>query len=496
MPATNGGKGSFQTRLLDWLSPVVFLSNNPISLLGVVLVTTATVLWVFLLPTLLRHETSNPYLGIPAFMILPGVFVLGLLLIPVGVILRRRNRVRQGLATSTIPVLRTDSPQLRQLLGFVAAASIANVIIFAQWGYSAVNYMDTANFCGQSCHVMQPEFTAYQNSPHAHVDCVDCHIGSGLSSFVQAKVNGMHQVMGVAFNNYSRPIPTPVANLRPARETCEHCHWPARFSGDRFVVKPMYGEDEKNESTTTVLRMKVGGPTWRGSLGIHGVHVDGNSKMVYTATDSHRQVIPEVTYTAPDGKVTVYKNPKLKAAADAPAHAEQRTMDCVDCHSRPSHTFQLPDRALDKAIANGQISPSLPFIKKQALAALRKHYSSREAGAQEIRVTLVDFYKTKYPEIAGSKAAAIQSAAGAVQGIYLSNIFPDMKIGWGTYPSNLGHTDSPGCFRCHDGDHVSADGRSIPNDCATCHDLLAMDEKDPKVLSSLGYKPDDPKMVK
>ena len=479
------------TRLYEWLSPVVFLSSNPLSLSGVVVVTTATVLWVFLLPTLFGHGTNNPYLGIPIFLLLPGVFVIGLILIPVGIVLRRRSRKRQGLPVASIPQLRLDSPELRRLIAFVAVASFVNVIIASQWGYSTVNYMDSAQFCGLTCHkVMQPEYTAYVNSPHAEVACAQCHIGPGASWFVRSKLSGVRQVFAVAFNTYERPIPSPVENLRPARETCEECHWPARFAGDVFTVRTSYGTDQDNQATSTVLLMKVGGRTWRGSQGIHGVHVAPNSQMVYTSTDRARQTIPQVTYTAPDGKVTVYNSASAKATAADLARGETRTMDCVDCHNRPTHAFQLPERAVDGAMGQGQISPKLPFIKREAVADLRRNYPDRDTAVREIAASLDRFYRTNYPAVSGSNAADIKNAISAVQAIYQRNIFPDMKITWGTYPNNLGHMDFPGCFRCHDGDHQSADGRSIPNDCATCHDLLAVDEKDPKILSGLGYHAD------
>ncbi|MGA2880558.1 MAG: NapC/NirT family cytochrome c [Bryobacteraceae bacterium] len=474
------------TRLYEWLSPIVFLSSNPISLTGVVVVTTATVLWVFLLPTLFGHGTNNPYLGIPIFLLLPGLFIIGLILIPIGIVLRRRSRQRHGLPVTSIPQLRLDSPELRRLIGFVAVASFVNVVIASQWGYSTINYMDSAQFCGLTCHkVMQPEYTAYVNSPHADVACAECHIGPGASWFVRSKLSGVRQVFAVAFNTYSRPIPSPVENLRPARETCEECHWPARFSGDVFTVLTSYGSDQDNQATSTVLLMKVGGRTWRGSEGIHGAHLAANSQMVYTATDRQRQVIPKVIYTAPDGKVTVYNSASAKAtAAD---HGETRTMDCVDCHNRPTHAFQLPERAVDVAMGQGQISPKLPFIKREAVAALRRNYPDRDTAPREIAASLDKFYRTNYASESASNATEIKNAISAVQAIYLRNIFPDMKITWGTYPNNLGHMDFPGCFRCHDGDHQSADGRTIPNDCATCHDLLAVDEKNPKVLSGLGY---------
>lgn len=475
------------SRVFEWLSPIVFLSSNPISLTGVVVVTTAAVLWVFLLPTLFGHGTNNPYLGIPVFLLLPALFVLGLVMIPIGILLRRRSRRRQGFAVTSIPELRLDSPELRRIFAFVAVTSLANVIIVSQWGYSSVNYMDSAAFCGLTCHtVMQPEYTAYVRSPHADVACADCHIGPGASWFVRSKLSGVRQVFAVTFRTYSRPIPSPVQDLRPAKETCEQCHWPARFSGDLFTVRTSYGTDEGNQPASTVLLMKVGGRTWRGTVGIHGAHVDETARIEYTATDRQRQTIPQVTYTAPDGKVTVFNSTSAKATAADLARGEKRVMDCVDCHNRPTHVFQLPERAVDAAMGQGQISPTLPYVKREAVAALRKNYPDRETAKREIAATLDGFYRTNYPAAYGSQAAQIKNATNAVQSIYLSNVFPDMNVTWGTYPNNLGHMDFPGCFRCHDGDHVSADGHAIPNDCSTCHDLLAVEEKNPKILSDLG----------
>jgi formate-dependent nitrite reductase cytochrome c552 subunit len=208
--------------------------------------------------------------------------------------------------------------------------------------------------------------------------------------------------------------------------------------------------------------------------------------MSYIATDGHRQVIPQVTYTSEDGKTTVYKSTDVKVTPEELARGEHRGMDCMDCHNRPTHIFQLPDRAVDQAMTQGSINPSLPFIKKAALEALKHEYPDRDTAIREIAVSLENFYRTKYPQVYNTERGQLQTAITAVQGIYQHNIFPDMKVTWGTYPNNLGHTDAPGCFRCHDGNHVSAGGRTISNDCATCHDLLAMEEKNPKILSDLG----------
>jgi len=479
-----------RVRFTEWLSPAVFLSGNPLSLAGVVLVTATAILWLFLLPTLMRGEADNPYLGIPAFLLLPGVFIFGLILIPAGMALRRASLRRQGRSMEGLPPLSFHSPELRRLLGFIAATTVANLVIVSVWGYSAVGYMDSDAFCGTTCHtVMQPEYTAYLNSAHARVGCVGCHIGEGASWFVKSKITGAGQLLAVAFDDYPQPIPSPVENLRPARETCERCHWPQRFSGDKLTVRTSYASDESNQASSTVLLLKIGGRTWRGTLGIHGAHLNGDAQILYTALDKQRQMIPQVTYIAPDGRVTVYNSTSTEATPEQLAAGQRRTMDCMDCHNRPAHTFQMPETAVDRAMTLGQISPALPYVKREAVGALRQEYPDRDTAGRDIAARLDNFYRTSYPQIATGSAAQIQNAIEAVQAIYLQNVFPDMKVTWGTYPNNLGHTDFPGCFRCHDGSMVSTDGRTIPYDCATCHELPAMSEANPEILTILGIRP-------
>jgi nitrate/TMAO reductase-like tetraheme cytochrome c subunit len=368
----------------------------------------------------------------------------------------------------------------------VAVVTAANLVIGSQLTYRAVTYMDTDAFCGQACHkVMMPEYTSYLNSSHARVACAECHIGAGASFYVKSKLAGVGQLVAVTFDTYPRPIPHPVENLRPARETCEQCHWPQRFEGNKFFVHTEYASDEQNSATTNVALVKIGGSNFTGGVGIHGAHVGTRGQMEYIALD-HRQTIPQVTYTDSNGKATVFKATDVKVKPEDLAKGERRGMDCMDCHNRPTHAFQLPERALDAAMTQGSISPKLPFIKKEALLALRHDYPDRETAAREISVFLENFYRSGYPQILASNEASLRNAIGAVQSIYARNIFPEMKITWGTYPNNIGHTDFPGCFRCHDGNHTSADGRTISNDCATCHDLVAVGEKNPKILAEIG----------
>ena len=464
-----------------WLSPFVHLSNNWLSLTGVVVVTTATVFWLFLLPITLRGETKNPYLGILAFLTIPAPFFAGLSLIPLGIWIKQRREGRAGVYPADFPTPTWSNPELRRLVYFVGATTVVNVAIASQLGYGAVNYMDSVTFCGQTCHnVMQPEFTAYQNSPHSRVECVKCHIGPGAGWFVKSKLSGVGQVVAVTFHTYPTPIPTPVHNLRPARETCETCHWPQKYGEDRVRVINKFADDEVNTLTKTVLLMKIGGGN--GGIGIHGTHLGPGVAIRYAAMDQQRQNIPWVEYNGP-GRKTLYVTSDAKPNGGG---APIREMDCMDCHNRPAHSYDLPERGVDKAMSAGLISPNLPFAKKKAVEVIRGKYLSREEAAQKIPAAFAKYYQDSFPAIWAHRQAEVTASAKQVLEVWNRNIFPEMKVTWGAYPVNIGHTDFPGCFRCHDGSHSSQDGKTISQDCNACHNLLAMDEGSPKVLTDLG----------
>jgi hypothetical protein len=471
-------------RLATRLSPLVHLTNNWISLIGVILVTTAGILWLFVFFGHVTTETENPYIGIVAFLALPGLFFGGLGLIPVGAWLRFRGEHRAGKYPLTFDKLNFRNPEFRRLLAFIGAATMANLLIGGQLVYHGVSYMDGVTFCGQTCHtVMEPEFAAYQNSPHSRVECVKCHIGPGASWFVRSKLSGVGQIVAVTFNTYSRPIPTPVHNLRPARDTCEACHWPQKFEGTRLRVVPKYADDEKNTLTKTVLLMHIGGG--QGGPSIHGAHLGDGVVIRYAHSDESRQTIPWVEYSnSLTGRKTTYlaADTKPEGVATWPV----REMDCVDCHNRPTHTFDVPDRVLNQALSFGDISPALPYAKKKGLELLQATYASREEGLAKIPAEFENYYKTNYPEIYSQNQGNVRRGAETLRTIYARNIFPNMGITWGTYPNNIGHTDFTGCFRCHDDAHASSDGKAISQDCGTCHELLAMEEAEPKILTELG----------
>jgi nitrate/TMAO reductase-like tetraheme cytochrome c subunit len=479
-----------QNTVRDWARLLYYFSQNTLSLIGVALTTSSAItliaFWIydFVLP-----GPPHPYIGLLIFLTLPAIFIFGLLLIPAGIYLRRRKLQQAGELPSVYPEIDLKAPMVQHGILFVAVATLLNVIIFSFAAYRGVSYMDTTSFCGQTCHtVMAPEYSAYQNSPHARVECVECHIGPGAGWFVRSKLSGLRQVFAVTFKTYSRPIPSPVKYLRPARETCEQCHWPQRFSGDKFIVRTNYKDDEKNTPMTTALLMKIGGRSSTGSVGIHGRHLDDGARIHYISTDEHRQVIPVVYYTDDKGKTIEFVSSDIKTSKQELEKGEHRAMDCIDCHNRPTHAFELPENAVDQRMSRGLVSPELPFIRKKAVELLKVNYPDRENAQKQIEEGITNYYKTTYPQIFNGKRALVEQAADNVAKIYLRNIFPEMKVNWGVHPNNLGHNDFPGCFRCHDGSHTSADGQTISNDCTACHNLLAVQEENPKILSNLGLQ--------
>jgi hypothetical protein len=470
-----------------WTRPIVYLGTNPISLTGAVVTTSAGVtMLAFWALEVIHGAPIHPYAGIVLFLILPAVFLLGLLIIPVGLVWQRRRLRKQTALPVEYPRIDLNRPGLRRAATLVAVATALNVSILGGATYRGVEYMDSNKFCGLTCHtVMEPEYTAFVESPHSRVGCVQCHIGPGASWFVRSKLSGARQVVAVARKSYSRPIPSPVRELRPARETCEQCHWPQKFHGDKLAVRTTYAADEANTPSTTVLMLRIGGQGPQGAAGIHGRHLDTTERIQYLTTDDKRQVIPRVRYRADDGSTVEYV---AEAASGTDGEGEWRAMDCMDCHNRPSHTFELPERAVDRAMAEGRISPKLPWVRREAVRLLRAEYPGRETGGRAIADGLAGFYRDQHPDLYRERTKEVAAAAQVVRGIYLRNVFPEMQVGWGTYVNNIGHTDYPGCFRCHDDEHKAADGRVITQDCSACHAVLAMEETNPKVLEDLGLR--------
>ncbi|HMK30527.1 MAG TPA: NapC/NirT family cytochrome c [Terriglobales bacterium] len=463
---------------------LVLLTSHWVSMLGVALVTTAGFSWLFVLPIQLRGHASNPYIGIVVFIFIPVIFILGLILIALGVFLGRRRIARAEQALLATADRRT---YIRRFAIFFAATTAVNIVIGTQGTYRAVQHMETPQFCGQSCHVMKPEFIAHEKSPHARVECVDCHVSPGAVGWVESKKAGTRQLMDVVFHRVHYPIESAMESNRlvPASDTCEQCHWPQKFDAVKLRVIFHFQDDAANTQTQTVLMILTGG----GELGgIHGKHFGRGVAIHYAAADAKRQTIPWVEYrNQSSGEIRTFLADG--STAQSVASLRRYQMQCVDCHNRPTHTFELPERAVDRAMGLGSISPTLPFIKKKAVELLKAKYSSNEEASKIIPATLVDYYRQSDPVMSSQRANEISKAGAEIAAIYNRNVFPELKVTWGTYPNNLGHTDFPGCFRCHDGSHSTSDQKmTITQDCNTCHEPLAIEEASPGVLKTLGLE--------
>jgi nitrate/TMAO reductase-like tetraheme cytochrome c subunit len=467
----------------NWLRPILFFGNNPISLIGGAITSaSAMILVAFWVVAVLGHGGSNnPYLGIIFDLCLPAIFICGLALIPVGIWLRHRHLKALDRLPSTYPKIDFADPVLRHGIDFVIIATFINFIIVGTASYRGVAYMDTTSFCGQTCHVMKPEFSAYHFAPHAGVACTECHVAPGVPGYVHAKVNGTMQLLMVVLHNYPRPIMAD-GKVPAARDTCVRCHNPQRLSTDKLLVTSSYGDDEKNSVTRSLVVMHIGGRDQFGSLsGIHGAHM---GHIEYVSTDATNQTIPWVSKKNEDGSVTEFSAADSKILSTGQRHV----MDCIDCHNRAAHSFDTPEEALNQDMALGSPSVSLPFAHKEGLALIKASYTSEEEARGKIASGFEGFYRSQYPLIWDSQRKQIVLGARTLADIYGRNVFPFMRVGWGTHPNNLGHNDSPGCFRCHDGNHNTKAGKSITNDCSMCHNLLVVDEPNPKLLTELSMQ--------
>jgi nitrate/TMAO reductase-like tetraheme cytochrome c subunit len=439
-----------------------------------------------LLESLAEHP--KPYMGLIAFVILPAIMFVGITLIIVG-ILREHRRERLGKQHGLhLPHIDLNNPRHRTAFTVIAVGGILLLLFSAFGSFKAYEHTDSDEFCGTTCHtVMEPEFTAYQYSPHARVGCVQCHIGPGADWFVRSKISGSYQLYAVAFNKYPRPIPTPIENLRPAQETCEQCHWPKHFFSEKQHVNSYFLSDDQNTKWTLNLLMKIGGGNIEAgpTSGIHW-HMNIAHEVTYKALDREREIIPWVRSRTPDGKEIIYKSTEIAVPDDSLQNAFTRRMDCIDCHNRPTHIFHPPARSVNHIMSLGWIDPKLPMVKSIAVKALETSYSTKERGLDSIKIIIEEFYKESYPEIARALKVKIDSTIEQVQTIYKRNYFPEMKVSWKEFPDNLGHLYYKGCFRCHDGKHVSDDGKVLSRDCNACHTILAQQFEQDTLRISLG----------
>ena len=451
------------------------LMRNPISLAGLALAIIGLAnIFLFVLIDFIAVK-PGPYIGILAYMVSPAFLVLGLVMMIAGVLLERKKKVE---ATAFYPRIDLNDPAQRSAVISFTSFFVVFAVVSAAGSYKAYEFTESVSFCGQLCHtVMSPEYTAYLLSPHARVACADCHVGPGATWFVKSKLSGTRQVFHAVFNTFPRPIPTPVKNLRPAQETCEQCHWPKKFYGGQLKVFSHYASDEQNTLRQIRMIIKTGGgdPATGAPEGIHW-HMNIGNKIEYVAADEKIQVIPYVRVEDLQGRVTEYYAKDSTLSKDQIAKAEKHRMDCVDCHNRPTHIYVSPDLSVDQSLMGRRLDVSLPFIKQEAVTVLAANYNTTDEAMRGIASGLQGYYETKYPDVAKTKQLEIRNAVTEVQQIFRRTTFPEMKLNWQTHPNNLGHYYSIGCFRCHDGQHVSADGKVVSKDCNQCHTLMTQTE--------------------
>lgn len=465
--------------LRTYLDFIRAVSLDRLGRAGVVLTTTAFISFVALQLAMLAGIVTNAYVGLIVYLLFPILFVLGLVIIPIA---WYRQKKRTNLTTSELLEQRFGAEEVKgdiagsKVFRTVAVLTLANIVILGAASIKMLHFMDSPRFCGTACHsVMSPEWTTYQASPHARVACVDCHVGEGVGALVNSKLNGAWQMISAAFNLYDQPIQTPVHQLRPARETCEKCHWPEKFYGSRLQTRVNYDNDEASTPRYTTLNLKIDAGA-AGTTGVHW-HVSPENEVRYASVDDEREEMIWVESRQRDGSYRRFTN--TRPVSPEESNGSERVMDCVDCHNRATHIYQEPGFAVDDRIRLGGIDRRLPYIRRQAVAAVTGGYPSLEAARLGIRASLESYYRRNYPRQASAWYDRVDAAVEELVAIWARNVHPNMRIEWGAYPSFLGHTDTPGCFRCHSRDLQDGDGQWISDECTLCHSILAYGEPEP-----------------
>lgn len=452
----------------------ITLYRNGISYIGTSIVAVGALVFLVLTAyhTVGGGALTQPYGDLVIFFVPPVFVFAGVAVILLGMYVQWiRWRMHKPLSFARYPKWDLNvAAERKALLGVAIGAAVISLPALYGSGQAYV-YTDAVPFCGAVCHSMSPEYVTYQRSPHARVTCAQCHVGPGPLGYLASKVRGVTELVETVDGDFPRPIPLPVNVLRPIRGNCEECHWPTHLTGSREAHFVHFLSDEQNTRWEIDMLIQVGGgsPSEGPRTGAHW-HV--TSKVEYIAGDPDQKTIPWVrSVDFKTGAAKVYSAQEGQPSAVPPA-GEIRTMDCVDCHNRPSHKFQAPDRSVDIAIADHQMDASLPFLKQQSVLALTASYANSDEARRGIAASLRGYYQKNYPRIASSQRPAIDAAVTQLQTVYERSFFPEMKIRWDTYAPHDNHLNSAGCFRCHDGQHKSADGAAIRSDCDLCHRIV------------------------
>lgn len=453
------------------------VSQNNIGKAGVALTTSAFLMFILMEIAWLTGLVSNAYVGLISYLALPALFILGLVLVPLG---WKRHKQLTGKSTRALLSEQFDEDGTRAgfagsgIFQTVGILTLVNVLFMIFASTQTLQFMDESEFCGTACHsVMNPEWQTYQVSSHANVSCVECHVGEGTKALLDSKINGLWQMVSVSFDLYERPIPTPVHQLRPARETCEKCHWPAKHYGDELIKSVRFTNDETPKPLYTTLGLKIDAEMGSEQVGVHW-HIADGVQVRYGAVDADRGKIQWVEASYPDGSKRRFENTGIDADRTV---LEEREMDCVDCHNRATHVYSEPEDIVDRMLEAGTIPTNLPFIRREALSALRTSSPDKSKGLELVYRHLFNYYRENYPETYHNRLNELQGISELLQIEYDRYIHPEMNISWGVYPSHLDHRGDKGCFRCHNEKMLSSDGQAVAYDCTVCHDIFAYDSE-------------------
>jgi nitrate/TMAO reductase-like tetraheme cytochrome c subunit len=457
-------------------------SRNWITIIGALIasINLLMIVLLFLISTIFNKNDTN--LGLFIYIILPGFLLLGLIMIPAGMIISRKKIIASAKnEIKLLPTVDLNNSKHRKAFIIFTIATLIILFLSTYGSFEAYHLTESVEFCGTLCHkVMEPEYTAYQNSPHANVACVDCHVGSGASWYVKSKLSGLHQVYAVITKTYPSPIETPLHDLRPARETCEKCHWPQKFYTRKLQTNKYYLADSLNSEWDIILQMKIG-PEYSDlgfKEGIHW-HINPDIDIEYISENDKRELITYVKYTnKATGEVTIYRNPDIEISDSMIAASKARTMDCIDCHNRPSHNYSSPPVYFDKAMLTNEVSQEIPFIKRTSMGILRNTFTNKDTALMQIREGIINFYKSAFSDYFKNNNTKIDESVTALQKAYSQNTFPGMKVSYDVFPDHIGHLEVEGCFRCHNDTFTSENGRKIRRDCNLCHTIIGQGKKD------------------
>ena len=354
-----------------------------------------------------------------------------------------------------------EASRWAKIAPFLVLALIFILMVFI--GTYTWEYTNSPEFCGSACHGVHPaENLSYLNSPHAEIKCVECHIGRApIGSQIGRKIGEVQHVTASLFKNYEYPLVSHT--LRPAEEVCEECHNVNKFADETHKVIATYDIDPENSLYRTFLVLNTGGGDSN-----QGIHWHINNTVLYAPTDESEQEIPFVRVVNKEGTATDYVDIASGFDPYSVNEEELQKMDCVTCHNRITHNILQPETAIDQALQRGVLSTKLPEIKRVAIEALRAEYDSPEKAMLGI-ANIKLFYQENYPDVYDVAWEELDASVQVIKDIYSNSVFPEQQMNWDTHPNNLGHNTDPGCFRCHDGKHLTNVGDGIPLACSLCH---------------------------